>query len=111
MNEYFPNMGLGPHAEIISPYFQHVKALLSGSLILGDIKPGQLKLVAAKNLYMRFSPPKITYKYDIDWNPVWWRLQNPLLDMSSRDIMFMVIQNIVANKDLAWVSHDCFSKL
>lgn len=48
---------------------------------------------------LTFPPPKITYKYDIDWNPVWWRLQNPLLDMSSRDIMFMVIQNIVANKE------------
>ena len=46
-----------------------------------------------------FPPPKITYKYDIDWNPVWWRLQNPVLDMSSRDIMFMVIHNIVANKE------------
>ena len=80
-----------------------MKALLAGSLILGDIQPGKLKLVNAKNLYMGFTstfpPPKITFKYDIDWNPVWMRLQNPVLDMYSRDIMFMIIHNIVANKE------------
>ena len=27
------------------------------------------------------------------------RLQNPVLDMYSRDIMFMIIHNIVANKE------------
>jgi hypothetical protein len=103
VEEFFPDMSLGSHAEIISPYFQHVKALLAGSLILGDIQPGKLKLVNAKNLYMGFTstfpPPKITFKFDIDWNPVWMRLQTPVLDMNSRDIMFMIIHNILANKD------------
>ena len=29
MRDYFPDMGRGPHAELIIPYFQHMKALLS----------------------------------------------------------------------------------
>ena len=30
---------------------------------------------------------------------MWMRLQNPVLDMYSRDIMFLIIHNIVANKE------------
>ena len=30
ISEYFPDMSVGPHAEIISPYFQHIKPLLVG---------------------------------------------------------------------------------
>ena len=94
-------MGAGQHAEIISPYFQHMKSLLTGGVILGDIDVKKLKLVTAKNLYKGFSstfpPPKVIYKYDVDW--VWTRLQNPVLDMMGREILFLIIHNIVANKD------------
>ena len=80
VSEYFPDMGHGPHAEIISTYFQHLKALLTGSLVLGDFTPRNLHLVTAKNLYLgltsTFPPPKIIYKYEINWGPVWLRLQN-----------------------------------
>ena len=96
-------MGHGPHAEIISTYFQHLKALLTGGLVLGDFTPRNLHLVTAKNLYLgltsTFPPPKIIYKYEINWDPVWLRLQNPVLELLSRDILFMIIHNIVANKE------------
>ena len=69
ISEYFPDMGVGPHAEIISPYFQHVKALLVGGLLLGDVKPQALGDVTAKELYKSFMttfpPPKI-----IQWKQV-----------------------------------------
>ena len=88
VSDLFPDMGAGQHAEIISPYFQHMKSLLTGGVILGDIDVKKLKLVTAKNLYHGFSstfpPPKVIYKYDVDWVQVWTRLQNPVLDMMGR---------------------------
>ena len=103
VKDLFPDMGAGQHAEIISPYFQHMKSLLTGGVILGDIDVKKLKLVTAKNLYHGFSstfpPPKVIYKYDVDWVQVWTRLQNPVLDMMGREILFLIIHNIVANKD------------
>ena len=35
VRDIFPEMVPGPHAEILSPYFQHMKALLTGAVILG----------------------------------------------------------------------------
>ena len=74
VRDIFPEMGPGPHAEILSPYFQHMKALLTGSVILGDIDVMKLKLVTAKSLYMAytstFPPPKVVYKYDVIWELV-----------------------------------------
>ena len=103
ISEYFPDMAVGPHAEIISPYFQHVKALLVGGLLLGDVKPQALELVTAKELYKSFTttfpPPKIIFKYDVQWEQVWRRLQNPVLDPLARDTLFTIIHNIVPNKE------------
>jgi hypothetical protein len=51
IREYFPDMGQGPHAEIISPYFLHMKALLIGGIVLGEIQVSNLKKTSAKTLY------------------------------------------------------------
>ena len=105
VREYFPDMFEGPHAEIISPYFMHMKALLTGGLLLGDITVRNLKRITAKNIYAGFTssfpPPKIEYKYDVDvdWSQVWRRLQSPMLEPGAREVFFLLINNIVANKD------------
>ena len=96
-------MGPGPHAEILTPYFHNMKALLTGVVILGDIDVNKLKFVTARSLYMGYtstlSPPKVVHKYDVVWEQVWTRLQNPVLDMMGREILFMIIHNSVDNKD------------
>ena len=101
--EYFPDMRVGPHAEMISPYFQHIRAVLVGGLILGDIRPEALHLVTAKDLYKGFTttfpPPKITFKYNIEWDHVWFRLHHPVLESQAKDTLFMIIHNIVPNKE------------
>ena len=70
---------------------------------MGDVVAGQLHLVTAKNLYLGFTttfpPPKVVFKYDVDWVQVWLRLQNPVLGIMGREILFMIIHNIVANKE------------
>ena len=96
-------MGQGPHAEIISPYFMHMRSLLTGGIILGDVDVTRLNKTSSKTLYVGFTstfpPPKIVYKFDIDWSKVWIRLQSPMLEPRAREIMFLVINNIVANRD------------
>ena len=103
VKEYFPDMSDGPHAEIISSYFLHMKALLVGGLVLGDIEVNELKKVTAKTLYEGFTssfpPPKVIFKFDIDWSQVWCRLQSPMLESGAREVLFMVINNIIANRD------------
>ena len=40
-----------------------------------------------------------TDKYNIKPDTEWMRLQNPVLELLSRDIIYTVIHNIVANKE------------
>ena len=85
-------MGPGPHAEIVSPYFQHMQSLLTGAVILGEIDVNKLRLVTAKNLYLGFTstfpPPKVVFKFDVNWGQVWKRLQNPVLDIMGNNPCF-----------------------
>ena len=103
LREYIPDLAGGPHAEIISPYFQHMRLLLVEGFIFEDIDASRLKKVNSKDLYMSFTssfpPPKITYKYDVDWSLVWMRLDSPVLDPQAREYLFMIINNIVPNRD------------
>ena len=104
VREYFPDMGMGPHAELISPYFFHMKALLVGGILLGDVKARRLGETTAKNLYASFTssfpPAKIEYKFaDVEWSRVWRRLQSPMLEAGAREIFFLLINNIIANRD------------
>ena len=43
VRDIFPDMGHGPHAEIVSPNFQHMRSLLTGAVILGDIEISNCK--------------------------------------------------------------------
>jgi hypothetical protein len=103
MREYFPDMADGPHAEIISHYFLHMKSLLVGGIVLGEIDVNNLKKTSAKSLYDGFTtsflPQKIVYEYDIDWGVVWKKMQSPILEPKAREVIFMLVNNIVANRD------------
>ena len=103
LRDYFPSMVAGPHAAIISPYFQHMRLLLVEGLVLGDVNAGSLKKVSAKFLYHEytssFPPPKVVFKLDVDWPVVWERLDSPVLDPTAREYLFMIIHNIVPNRE------------
>ena len=96
-------MDAGPHAELISPYFKHMKDLLVAGIVLGDVDVASLHKVTAKSLYTGFTssfpPPKVEFKYEVDWSCVWKRVHSPMLEPKAREIMFMIVNNIVANRD------------
>ena len=103
VGDFFPDMAVGPHAEIISPYFNYMRLLLVEGLVLGDIKVDRIRNVTSKSLYegytSSFPPPKVVFKFDIDWPLVWERLQNLSLEPSAREYMFSIVHNIVPNRD------------
>ena len=96
-------MAEGPHAEIVAPYFKHMRLLLVEGFVLGDVSVASLKSVTAKALYENgttsFPPPKIIYKYDIDWQLVWTRLEYLVLEPSCQEVLFSIIHNIIPNRE------------
>ena len=115
--DHFPEMAAGPHAEIISPYFKHMKELLISEITVGGINVKQLQKVSCKSLYSgytsTFPPPKVIYKYDIDWDRVWGNMQSAMLEPRGKEILFMIIHNIVPNRERLFSkfnmvpNHDC----
>ena len=103
IREFFPVMAVGPHAEFVGPYFQHMRLLLVEALTLGDIKLDSFRSVTAKKLYegytSTFPPPKVIYKYDVDWPLVWERLGAVSLDPLPKEHLFSIVHNIVPNRD------------
>ena len=103
LREYFPDMARGPHAEFVSTYFQHMRLLVTEALVLGDICATKLRSVTAKALYdgftSSFPPPKVIFKYNIDWQLVWDRLGYLVLESSGREVVFNIVHNIVPNRD------------
>ena len=72
-------------------------------LVLGDIDVRKLAKVTAKDLYKvypsTFPPPKVIFKFDVEWTLVWERLNSAVLDPLAREQLFMVIHNIVPNRE------------
>ena len=103
LREYFPDMATGPHAEFVSPYFQNMRMLLTEGLVLGDFTVGTIRNVTAKAIYQGFTstfpPPKVVFKYDIDWSLLWKRLEYLVLEPVGRDVLFSIIHNIVPNRE------------
>ena len=102
LREFFPDMAAGPHAEFVGSYFQHMRLLLVEGLTLGDIQLNGIRSVTAKKLYegytTTFPPPKVIYKFDVDWPLVWERLNFVSLDPLAREHLFSIVHNIVPNK-------------
>ena len=96
-------MAAGPHAEIVCEYFQHLRMLLVEGFEIGDLKVKNLGRVTAKELYVgytsTFPPPKVVYKYDVDWGLVWSRLNSPVLEAGGKEALFLVVHNIVPNRE------------
>ena len=106
LRDYFPNMAAGPHAEIVCEYFQHLRMLLVEGFEIGDLRVNNLERVTAKELYVgytsTFPPPKVVYKYDVDWGLFWSRLNSPVLEAGGKEALFLVVHNIVPKTERVW---------
>ena len=72
-------------------------------LVFGDIEVDKLMSVTSKGLYTSFTatfpPPKVIYKFEVDWNLVWRRLDMSTLEPLGRDYLFVIIHNVVPNRE------------
>ena len=72
-------------------------------MVLGDFDPTQVGRVTAKSLSKEFTssfpPPKVMFKFDVDWQLVWSRLASPVLDPLAREFLFMIVNNSVPNRE------------
>ena len=77
--------------------------MLTEGLVLGDISAGTLGRVTAKELYDSYTstlpPPKLVFKYEVDWQLVWERLDYPVLDPLGREFIFMIVHNIIPTRE------------
>ena len=80
-----------------------MRLLLVEGFVLGDLCVASLKSVTAKALYeictTSFPPPQVVYKYDIDWQLVWERLEYLVLESSCQEVLFSIIHNIIPNRE------------
>ena len=82
------------HTELVCDYFQHMRLLLVEGLVLGDLTVGTLRSITAKKLYESYTsslpPPKVMYKFDVEWPLVWLRLNSPSLDDLGREFFLLL---------------------
>ena len=68
------------------------------------INVDSLNSIPAKKIYedytSTFPPPKVIYKYEnLPWDSIWEKLNHPVLTSKVRDIMFLIIHNILPTMD------------
>ena len=104
LEETLPDMGAGDHAEQVPEYFQHLRRLFLEAHANEVINVERLNSVPAKEIYKDFTDtfpsPKVIYKYEnLPWNDIWARLNRTVINSQVRDIMFLVIHNILPTRD------------
>jgi exonuclease III len=103
LRDYFPDMAYTPWAVSPTPYFEHMWGLLQEALVVGDLMVEAMPDVTSKEIYKEFTctfpPPKVIYRYEVDWDVVWLRLNSPILSPLGWEGLFMIVHNIVPNRD------------
>ena len=114
LEDALPDMAAGAHAGQVPAYFQHLQRLFLEAHANEIINNASLNSVAAKQIYQdytsTFPPPKVIFKYDnLPWNEIWDRLNRPVINSHVRDIMFLVIHNILPTRDRLHRLNQCRS--
>ena len=103
LRNYFPDLARGLNAERTPTYFKHSLSLLKEGFSLEILSPGDLGLVKVKSLYWNFlstpPPPRIISRFPaLPWPLIFGRMNSPVLSPASKDLMFIIINNIYPNK-------------
>ena len=112
LEEALPNMGYGDHANHTPEYFQHLKQLFLEAHALEIIDVEHLNKISAKEIYAEFTssfpPPKVVFKYEnMPWDDIWDRLNRPVLSSHERDVMFIIIHNILPTRERLFRLNQC----
>ena len=101
--QYIPDMRPGPHCERVPRYYRHFKKLMVEVFKQEDVDPERLDQVKVKELYKGFTdtfpPPKAVYRHDVPWEKVWERINHPVLEVKQREMMFLLVHNILPTRE------------
>ena len=114
LQDIMPGMGQGVYADEQPEYFQHLKKLFMEAHALEIIKIENLNSVPAKQIYEDFTssfpPPKVVYRHaDLPWENIWRRLNRQVIDSPVKDILFMLIHNVLPTRDRLYRLRKCNS--
>ena len=112
LEEALPDLGGGDHADHTPDYFKHLKDLFLEAHANEVIDIQHLNNIPAKDIYKDFTstfpPPKVTYKYEnMPWNDIWDRLNRPIISSHVRDLMFILIHNILPTRERLFRLNQC----
>jgi exonuclease III len=103
LGNMFPDLRSGPHGERTPPYYVHLRRLLEEMVDLELVDIENLEAVQVKMVYRGLTetlpPPKVELKYPLPWDIVWERINHPLLTLYQREVMFMLVHNILPSKE------------
>ena len=114
LQDALPDMGTGMHADRTPYYFQHLQQLFMDAHAIEIINVNRLNAVSTREIYQDFTssfpPPKIVYKYEnLPWDDIWDRLNRPVIASHVRDVMFLVIHNILPTRQRLFRLNKCRS--
>ena len=114
LEEALPDMGGGDHAGRTPDYFQHLQRLFMEAHATEIVDSNHLNKIPAKDIYADFTstfpPPKVIYKYEnMPWEEIWGRLNKPVLSSHERDVMFILIHNIIPTRERLFRLNQCRS--
>ena len=115
LQNYLPDLGAGAHDDVVPPYFEHLKRLFEEAHASVVIDIDNLNGVTAKHIYEDFTstfpPPKIIYKYEgLPWEDIWRRLNRPVINSQVRDVMFLIIHDVLPTKQRLFRMNKCRSE-
>ena len=99
LQDFWPDLGQGLHAQEVPPYFQHLNILIKEAVNRKVVQVDKLELATAKFIYKDyttdFPPPKIMEKYELPWDIVFARLWDNVLEPPIQSLMFLLVHNIL----------------
>ena len=103
MGNLLPSLRPGPHSERVPVYYVHFRRLFEEAVLNSSVDVANLGGAQTKLIYRGFTetlpPPKIVYKYDLPWDTVWSRINHPVLSLYQRELLFMLVHNILPTRE------------
>lgn len=103
LGNLMPFLRPGPHSEQIPPFYVHFKRLFQEMVGMELLKIDELEAVKVKDIYKGLTetlpPPKVIFKYNLPWDLVWKYINNPVLDVYQRELLFMLVHNILPTRE------------
>ena len=103
---HFTRNDRGRLVRYVPRFFKYMVTLLNEAIESERFSLTGMLDVTTKGLYESYTetmpPPKVEFTHDRDWEKIWKRLSNGVLDSISRNYLFLIIHERVGTKERAY---------